>query len=115
MNSVSHPSALPKPFLCIPKLSEKEAILVRIPKKAKIFEYYSVSDGFKKIYTNNDSLSGYGEQTIQDPANVSLYNLFVNGVLQPSATYKIEDEKLILTTDDVPIKGTPIILQMILI
>ncbi|QCR34292.1 DUF4183 domain-containing protein [Lysinibacillus sp. SGAir0095] len=115
MSIINHQSNLSKPFLSIPELNKNEQTLFKIPKKATIFEYYSVSDGYKKIFTNNDSLSGYGEQKIQDTENVSLYNLFINGVLQPSATYKIEDEKLILTTDDVPIKGSPIILQMILI
>lgn len=115
MNIISHPSSFPKPFLCIPKINKNKEIVFKIPKKVKIFEYYTVSDGCKKIFTNNDALSDYGEQKIQDTENVSFYNLFVNGVLQPTATYKIDDEKLILTTDDVPIKGSPIILQMILI
>lgn len=114
MNMNSHPSNLPKPFLCIPKVVDKrEKISFKIPEKVKAFEYYTVSDGRKKVFTNNDALRDYGEQKIQDTENVSFYNLFVNGVLQPSATYKIEDEKLILTTDDIPIKGSPIILQMI--
>lgn len=106
---------LPKPFLCIPKLINNEEIIFRSPKEVKIYEYYTVSDGLKKTFTQTDALSEYGEQTIQNPSDVSFYNLFINGVLQPSATYIIEDKKLILTTNDVPIKGSPIILQMILI
>lgn len=115
MNIISHPSNLPKPFLCLPEIIKNEKNIFKTPKKVKISEYYTVSDGLKRIFTNRDALSGYGEQKIQDAENISFYNLFVNGVLQPSATYKIEDEKLILITDDIPIKGSPIILQMILI
>lgn len=115
MNIISYSSSLPKPFLRIPKLNKNEELVFKMPLKVKIFEYYTVSDGSKKVFTNNDALSGYGEQKIQDIENASFYNLFVNGVLQPKATYKIEDEKLILTTEDVPIKGSPIILQMIII
>lgn len=113
MNMNSYPSNLPKPFLCIPKISKGEKTLFKLPEKVKTFEYYTVSDGRKRVFTNNDGLHDYGEQKIQDTENVSFYNLFINGVLQPSATYKVEDEKLILTTDDIPIKGSPIILQMI--
>ncbi|TKH05288.1 DUF4183 domain-containing protein [Peribacillus simplex] len=54
-------------------------------------------------------------QVIPDPSKVSYMNLFINGVLQPHDNYTVEKGKLKLNTIDIPIKGTPIILQMFII
>lgn len=83
------------------------------PKKACIYEFFSISDGCKRVYTENDALTGYGPQKIIDPTNVSYTNLFINGVLQPQKCYLIEKGKLFIHTEDIPIEGTPIILQMV--
>ena len=83
--------------------------------KIKSFEFYSISDGRKRIFTEEDALQGYGKQEIIDPNLISYMNLFVNGVLQPKKTYEVTKGKIILKTEDIPQCGTPIILQMIII
>ncbi|NSL52679.1 DUF4183 domain-containing protein [Calidifontibacillus erzurumensis] len=83
------------------------------PLKVETYEYYTVSDGKKKIYTDEDEISDYGKVGIIDPKDISYVNLFINGVLQPSVLYSIEKGKLILHSVDPPVKGVPIILQFI--
>lgn len=51
--------------------------------------YVAVADGSKSIYTNDDALLEYGYKGIPSPQEVSFFNLFVNGVLQPKTVYKI--------------------------
>jgi hypothetical protein len=81
--------------------------------KAEVYQYNALSDGVKKIYANADELTQYGGKGILDPDDVSFYNLFINGVLQPCTNYKIEKGLLTLETDDVPLKGAPIIISFI--
>lgn len=83
------------------------------PAKVKIDEFVAVSDGRKKVYTNEDELDTYKNQGILCPTKVSYMCLFINGVLQPQAHYEVEEGKLILKTKDAPLKGSPIYLQMI--
>jgi len=71
--------------------------------------YVAVSDGEKNIYTNDDALLEYGCKGIPAPEEVSYFNLFVNGVLQPKAVYKIKRGYLKLS--EVPAKGQNIILE----
>ncbi len=52
---------------------------------------------------------------ILPPCDVSYYNLFINGVLQPPDVYTVAKGKMFLQTDDIPIANAPIILQMITI
>ena len=40
-----------------------------------------------------------------------LFNLYINDVLQPRNNYKVEEGRLTLLTEDVPLKGSPIILE----
>ncbi|MFB7138788.1 DUF4183 domain-containing protein [Gottfriedia sp. NPDC056225] len=75
--------------------------------------FFAVSDGFRKIYTNRDGIEEYGLTTIKSPDEVSYINLFINGMLQPIVNYKIEQSRLTLLTEDVPLKGTIIIIQFI--
>ncbi|MFZ3587680.1 DUF4183 domain-containing protein [Bacillus sp. DJP31] len=91
---------------------EKQSYFVS-PKKVDVFEFYTVSDGSRRIFTEGDSLKGYGEQRIIGAERVSYTNLFINGVLQPQRCYEIEEGKIMIKTDDIPLRGTPIILQMI--
>ena len=74
-------------------------------------EYITISDGIKKIYLNNDGMEGFN--VIPNPLTISYSNLFVNGMLQPPAFYTVVEGKLTLNTQDVPIAGTSIILQLI--
>jgi hypothetical protein len=101
-----------KPLLYFPEIKKQE-IYFWHPKKVMVYEYYAVSDGSKRNYTNKDGLIEYGQQEILDPNTVSYVNLFINGVLQPRANYKVELGKLNLNTEDLPLVGTPIILQMV--
>lgn len=91
----------------------KQSLLVNEPKKVSIVEFYTLSDGKKKVYTDSDCIQNIGEQSIENPSNVSFMNLFINGVLQPKVNYEVVEGALILKTYDIPDKGSPIILQMI--
>ncbi|WP_088014256.1 DUF4183 domain-containing protein [Gottfriedia acidiceleris] len=75
--------------------------------------FFAVSDGIRRIYTNHDGIEEYGITTIRSPDEVSYINLFINGMLQPTVNYKIDRGRLILLTEDIPLKGTIIILQFI--
>lgn len=77
-------------------------------------EFFVISDGEKRTYTESDALSDYGPQKILDPHTVSYMNLFINGILQPKMNYEVTDGRIILLTEDIPFKGCPIILQMII-
>ena len=81
--------------------------------KTEVYQYNAVSDGEKKIYTNEDELKQYGTKGILSPNDVSYYNLFVNGVLQSKANYKITQGRLELLSTDIPQKGQPIIIEFI--
>lgn len=92
----------------IPALNQEKMLL-----NADVYQYNTLSDGVKKIYTNDDELIQYGNRGILDPSEVSYFGLFVNGVLQPKANYEIQKGLLLLKTEDVPIKGSAIIISFI--
>ena len=81
--------------------------------KAEVYQYSAISDGKKKVYTNADELKDYGQRGILDPNQVSYYNLFINGVLQPKVNYELQKGLLILKTENAPIKDSLIILTFI--
>lgn len=81
--------------------------------KAEIYQYNTLSDGIKKIYTNSDELTEYGDKGILNPNSVSYLSLFINGVLQPKTTYTIGEGLLSLETDDIPIDMAPILIRFI--
>lgn len=82
---------------------------------AEAYTFNTVSDGARREYTDEDELKEYGTRGIIDPSQVSLINLFINGVLQPAENYTVHKGRLTLLTPDVPCKGTPIILEFITI
>ena len=82
--------------------------------KAKVYEYNAFSDGKKRVYTNKDELKKYGDKGILSPQDVSYYNLYVNGVLQPKANYIMTNGKLTFLTTDLPLKGETIIIRYII-
>lgn len=84
-----------------------------IPRDVLLFEFYTISNGYSRIYKNKDGLPEYAPQEILDPKSVSYINLFINGVLQPHKNYIVKKGELRLKTEDIPIKDAPIILQMI--
>lgn len=75
------------------------------------YQYNTVSDGIKRVYTNEDELLEYGNLGIPNPDAISFFNLYINDVLQPRNNYKVEEGRLTLLTEDVPLKGSPIILE----
>lgn len=81
--------------------------------KTEIDTYFAIADGQKRTYTNDDGLIKYDTSNILNPNDVSFYNLFVNGVLQPYNVYEVTEGSLYFKTKDVPIQGVPIILQFI--
>ncbi len=83
------------------------------PLKAEVYQYNAISDGEQRIYTNQDELTEYGTRGILSPDEVSYYNLFINGVLQPGTNYELSKGVLILKTADVPQKGVVIILSFV--
>ncbi|MGN7117633.1 DUF4183 domain-containing protein [Lysinibacillus odysseyi] len=108
-------SGLARPLLLpFPKLPS-ESLYIKGPRKVSILEFYTVSDGRKKVYTIDDCLEHTGDRIIRSTSDVSFMNLFINGVLQPKVNYRIEEGKIILNTLDAPLQGSPIILQMITI
>jgi len=86
---------------------------ISIPKKISNELYYTISDGIQVIYTNEDKIDSYQSVNIYSPDRVSYINLFINGLLQPSNSYKVEEGKLSLLTNVSPRRGTLIILQFI--
>lgn len=73
--------------------------------------YVTASDGIKKRYTNADAWPSYSDTEIPDPQKVSYWNLFVNGVLQPKATYRLEAGVLELC--EAPTKGQIILIESV--
>ena len=78
-------------------------------------QYYTISDGIKNEYTNDNELKKYSTNGIPGPNEVSYYNLYINGVLQPKETYIVQKGLLKLLTTDIPLKGHTIILESIAI
>jgi len=106
--SVCFPSPPPKGCPDIYPGNEVPRIL-----KGESLQYVTFSDGIKRIYTNKDGSTEYGNVGILDPNSVSYTNLFINGMLQPPVLYRVKRGVLVLTTKDVPNQGVPIILQFI--
>lgn len=80
---------------------------------AETYCYNTVSDGSKIEFTDDDELIEYGDRGILDPDEVSYYNLYINGVLQPSVNYKVKKGLLTLLTTDIPPEGAIITLEFI--
>lgn len=78
-------------------------------------QYYTIADGVKREYTNDDALKKYSVSGIPGPHEVSYYNLYVNGVLQPRENYIVETGLLKFITEDIPQKGRSVILESIAI
>ncbi|WP_144509071.1 DUF4183 domain-containing protein [Bacillus mycoides] len=86
---------------------------VSVPKKVSNELYYAISNGIQVIYTNEDKVDSYQSVNIYSPNRVSYINLFINGLLQPPNSYKVEEGKLSLITNLAPRKGILITLQFI--
>lgn len=105
---------LPKPYLMLPAAPCTE-VYVHIPKKIMVLEYFAIADGSKKLFTEGDGVKELGEQKILDPSKVSYMNLFINAVLQPKENYEVKKGMICLKTEDVPICGATVVLQMFIV
>lgn len=105
---------LPKPYLMLPNVPCTE-VYVHIPKKIMVMEYFAIADGSKKIFTEDDGVKELGKQKILDPSKVSYMNLFINAVLQPKENYEVKKGMICLNTEDVPICGATVVLQMFIV
>ncbi|MNI11579.1 hypothetical protein D3C73_647280 [compost metagenome] len=81
--------------------------------KTKTSFYHTISNGKKRVYTDKDAVKGYRGSRILNPKSVSLINLFVNGVIQPQIIYKIKTGRLKFCSKDLPVAGTPIIIEFV--
>ncbi|ASJ55500.1 hypothetical protein BP422_19275 [Brevibacillus formosus] len=79
--------------------------------RTEIFQYTAISDGVKNMYTSSDAVMSFSTSGILDPNEVSVVNLFINGMLQPPNVYVVQPGVLILS--DIPVQGVPLILQFI--
>ena len=77
--------------------------------------YSAVADGCKRVFTNADALTEYDSAKIPDPRQVSYFNLYVNGVLQPKTNYTVEKGRLTLNTADIPMRGQLVTLEALII
>ncbi len=111
MKSRKNTSRYPPPFRKVPDIDRQDLYIC--PKQVEAFEFYTLSDGFKRVYTDKDALLDYGQQKILNPQSVSFTNLFINGVLQPKTSYRVFEGSIEFLTDDIPTKDVPIILQML--
>ncbi|MCB5239097.1 DUF4183 domain-containing protein [Niallia alba] len=105
---------VPKPYLMMPEIPSAE-ICIHIPKKIMVLEYFAIADGSKHIFTEEDGVKELGKQKILDPSKVSYMNLFINAVLQPKENYEVTQGMICLKTEDVPICGATVVLQMFIV
>ncbi|WJQ80516.1 DUF4183 domain-containing protein [Brevibacillus brevis] len=79
--------------------------------RTETYQYTAISDGVKNVYTNSDAVMPFSTSGILDPNEVSVVNLFINGMLQPPNLYVVQPGVLILS--DIPVQGVPLIVQFI--
>jgi len=80
---------------------------------SETYFYCAVSDGEQRVFTDQDGLTEYNSSNILDPTQVSLMNLYINGMIQPPVLYEVSKGMLLLKTTDVPRKDVTIVLQFI--
>ncbi len=100
------------PKIMLPTINSKP-FRAKLPAKVRVYEYIAIANGYQKNFTDKDAVKGYGNHQILSCKDVSFMNLFINAVLQPEMNYKIDEGILILLTEDAPIEGAAVILQMI--
>ncbi|MEK4710797.1 DUF4183 domain-containing protein [Bacillus sp. FSL R10-2780] len=98
-----------------PDCSPKRPLSILLPthKSVENIMYHAIAKQDQFIYTNSDGLSEYNSSSILSPVEVSYFNLFINGVIQPLNTYQVESGKLTLLSETPPLAHTPITLQFI--
>ena len=79
------------------------------------WQFSAISNGTKRLYTNGDELEEYRSRGIPSPTEVSFFNLYIDGVLQPQINYCVRKGVLELTAKDAPTKEAFIILDSVMI
>ena len=69
--------------------------------KGVTYQYNTLSNGLKRVFTNQDELFKYSNKGILDPEEVSFYNLFINGIMQPKINYTLK-KGCYFKTRDIP-------------
>ncbi|MFZ7807639.1 DUF4183 domain-containing protein [Bacillus thuringiensis] len=101
----------------LPNCSPRQPLAILIPpyKSVQNIMYHAIAKKKQFIYTDKDALTEYNSSKILAPTEVSYFNLFINGVIQPLTTYTISAGKLILLSKEPPAVHAPITLQFITI
>ncbi|KXY71183.1 MULTISPECIES: DUF4183 domain-containing protein [Bacillus] len=101
----------------LPNCSPKRPLAILFPpyKSVQNIMYHAIAKQDQFVYTNADGLAEYNSSKIFSPAEISYFNLFINGVIQPLTTYIIEAGKLTLLSEEPPTLHAPITLQFITI
>lgn len=81
--------------------------------QAEICQYNTIADGLKRTFLNSDEMKKYGGCGILSPKEVSYYNVFVNGILQPKKNYILKKGELTFTTQDIPSKDQTVIILFV--
>ncbi|MGN7468499.1 DUF4183 domain-containing protein [Brevibacillus sp. SAFN-007a] len=95
----------------------REAEPIRQPKllRAECHYFCAISDGTKLVYTDEDACLPYSTGGIVGPEDVSVVNLFINGLIQPPVLYEVAKGRLRLLAQEAPAKDATVILQFIAI
>ncbi|WP_244305994.1 DUF4183 domain-containing protein [Bacillus cereus] len=101
----------------LPKCNPKRPLAILLPphNSVKNIMYHALAKQNQFIYTNADALTAYNSSNILSPTDVSYFNLFINGVIQPLTMYTVEAGKLTLLSEQTPVLHSPITLQFITI
>lgn len=85
------------------------------PVNAATDYFVAACDGIKNVFNDSDAISDYGGSGIPSPDEVSYFNLYINGALQPKTNYTVSQGRLTLNTSDIPPAGQLLTLEPIVI
>lgn len=108
-----------KLLLCVKKICDcacfccETSVILQLFLLAIARQYNALANANQKHYTNADELTEYGQTGILPPSEDTVNSLFVNGMLQPDATYALWAGNLLLLTDNAPIKGATVIISFV--
>lgn len=80
---------------------------------AEVDYYVTQTEENRRIYTDADALPLYSNKGIPDPQEISFFNFYANGPLQPKSNYLIRQGRLEVISEDLPSSGTFLILESI--
>lgn len=80
---------------------------------AEVDYYVTRTEENRRIYTDTDALPLYSSKGIPGLQEVSFFNFYANGPLQPKSNYLVRQGQLELISEDLPPSGTFLILEFI--